>query len=135
MTIPTVNLNFFSDPVPFYCPACGRKIYADEALQQPCQHVVFTGESLTGNWSWHTVPLNKRFKENMQRRYTESAAAQTYPSFTNYLANLHIDTAVAIACEIMISSSAFLLSITTSDRGCGGMCHGTLYLIIDFDPA
>ncbi|MCW8858388.1 MAG: hypothetical protein OQK50_03445 [Deltaproteobacteria bacterium] len=66
--------------------------------------------------------------------YSEASNKGFYGTFEEYYATLTSTKATELAAAAVTSKSAFLLSITTSDVGCGGTHNGTAYALIDFLP-
>lgn len=131
MSLPTVALDFYAEPAPLFCPACGRQVFSAGKIAG-CPHLIFSAQSLPKSWLWHNHPAEKNFFALLTERY--QSTANGFPRFEDFLAGMHIDSVVQAACDSYSSKSAFLLELTTSDRGCGGMCQGTLYALFDFQP-
>ena len=132
MSLQTITLDFYSDPASVFCPVCGIQIFSTGSFLSNCPHLIFSAQSLPKSWCWHNRPAEKSFLTRLADNY--QSAANRYPCFEDYLANIHIDSVVRTASDSYSAGSAFLLKLTTSDRGCGGMCQGTLYALFDFQP-
>ena len=134
MAIASISLDFCSEPLDFHCPVCGRTILTGGVSSGSCPHLLFFADSMSDSWTWSQAAYAEAFADKLQERY-EQARAQGYAgSFSEHLSTLHVDRAARLAAELVSSQSAFLLSISTSDIGCGGMHNGTLHAIFDFRP-
>ncbi len=134
MPIPIINLDFCSEPVNLHCPVCGQLIFALGVHQQSCHHVIFLGDSASGSWAWQQEQYAQEFNLVLQQKYAEACKKGFYGSLDDYIATVRADKAAAIAAETTSSKSALMLSISTSDIGCGGMHNGTIHAIFDYLP-
>ena len=134
MPIPIVNLDFCSEPVNLHCPVCGELIFALGVHQKSCHHVICLGNSATGSWSWQQEQYAQEFNLVLQQKYEEACKNGFYGSLDDYIVTVRADKSAAIAADNISSKSAFMLSISTSDIGCGGMHNGTIHAIFDYLP-
>jgi len=134
MSIPIISLDFFADPVPIHCPACGLPLYNKGEFLPGCRHLIFSAQTLPKNWMWFDRDAEARCLESLRNK-NQKTAQQIGSSTEELFARTHIDSMVTAAREAVGSRSAFMLNLTTSDRGCGGMCQGSIYVIIDFNPS
>ncbi len=134
MPIPIVHLDFCSEPVNLHCPVCGQLIFALGVHPKSCDHVIFLGDSATGNWSWQQEQYVQEFNLVVQQKYAEACKNGFYGSLNDYNATIKADKAATIAADIIARKTAFMLSVSTSDIGCGGMYNGTIYAIFDYLP-
>ena len=134
MPIPIINLDFCSEPVDLHCPVCGQLIFALGIHQQNCHHVIFLGDSATGNWSWQQEQYAHEFKQVVQQKYEETCKNGFYGSLDDYIATIKADKSAEIAAVTLSRKSVFMFSIATSDIGCGGMHNGTIHAIFDYLP-
>jgi len=134
MPIPTINLDFCSEPVNLHCPVCGQLVFALGIQQKSCSHLLFLGDSATGSWSWQQGQYLHEFDLVIQKKYEESRNNGFYGSLEDYIATIKADSAATIAATILSRKSAFMFSISTSDIGCGGMHNGTIHAIFDYLP-
>ncbi|MCD6580545.1 MAG: hypothetical protein J7K90_01985 [Desulfuromusa sp.] len=134
MPIPIVNLDFCSEPVNLYCPVCGQLIFSLGIHQESCDHVIFLGDSATGNWSWQQEQYVQEFNLVVQQKYAEACNNGFYGSLNDYNTTIKADKAATIAVDTITRKTAFMLSVSTSDIGCGGMYNGTIYAIFDYLP-
>ncbi len=134
MPIPTVPLDFCSEPVNLHCPVCGQLIFTLGIQQSSCRHVIFLGDSATGSWSWQQGNYTQEFDFLMRQRYEEACNNGFFGSLEEYIATVKAAKSTAIAAEMISRKSVFMLSISTSDIGCGGMYNGTIYAIFDYLP-
>ncbi|MEA3545694.1 MAG: hypothetical protein U9R69_10830 [Thermodesulfobacteriota bacterium] len=134
MPIPIVSLDFCSEPVNLHCPVCGQLIFALGIHQDSCRHLIFLGDSASGSWSWQQEHYTQGFNLKLQQNYEEIRKNGFYGSREDYIATIRTDKAAIIAAETVSRKSAFMLSISTSDIGCGGMHNGTIYALFDYLP-
>ena len=134
MSIPIVALDFCSEPIDLYCPVCGQIIFALGVYQQSCHHVIFLGNSAAKSWSWQQQSYVQIFNRVLQQKHQEACKNGFYDSLDSYITTVKVDTVAVIAAESMTRKSAFMVSISTSDIGCGGMYNGTIYAIFDYLP-
>jgi hypothetical protein len=132
MSIATINLDFCSEPVDLYCPVCGQLIFASGVQQKKCSHLLFCGDSATGIWSWQQEKYTQEFNQILQQKFAEAGKNGFFGSLDDYINSVRVDKCATIAAEIISQKSAFMLSISTSDIGCGGMHNGTIYAIFDY---
>ena len=134
MPIPVVILDFCSEPVNLHCPVCGQLIFALGVHQESCDHVIFWGDSATGNWSWQQEHYVHEFNLVVQQKYAEACKNGFYGSLDDYIGTIKADKAATIAADTLSRKSALMFSISTSDIGCGGMYNGTIHAIFDYLP-
>ncbi len=134
MPIPTINLDFCSEPVNLHCPICGQLVFALGVQQKSCSHVLFLGDSATGSWSWLQGQYIHEFDLVVQKKYEKSCNNGFYGSLEDYIATIRTDKAATMAASILSRKSVFMFSISTSDIGCGGMHNGTIHAIFDYLP-
>ena len=132
MPIPTINLDFCSEPVDLHCPVCGEIIFALGVQQKSCPHLIFLGDTASGNWSWLQQQYLQEFRQRLQEYYEEAVKNGFYGSLEEYSATLKVDRCATLAAAVISRKSAFMLAISTSDIGCGGMYNGTIYGAFDF---
>ncbi len=132
MPIPTVHLDFCSEPVDLHCPVCGQIIFLSGVQQGRCSHLVFWGDSAAKRWSWEQEQYLQEFNQILQKQYSEACQNGFFGSLDDYINSVRVDKCVTIAAEMISRKSAFMLSISTSDIGCGGMHNGTIYAIFDY---
>ena len=132
MSIPIINLDFCGEPANLHCPVCGEVIFSLGVQQKTCPHLIFLGDSASGNWSWPQHQYLQEFKERLQKNYEEAGKNGFYGSPEEYIATLKADKCATIAATVISRKSAFMLAISTSDIGCGGMYNGTIYGAFDF---
>ena len=132
MPIPTINLDFCSEPVNLHCPVCGQLVFALGIQQKSCSHLLFLGDSATGSWSWQQGQYLHEFDLVVREKYEELCNNGFYSSLEDYIATIRADKAATMAASILSRKSAFMFSISTSDIGCGGMYNGTIYAIFDY---
>lgn len=132
MPIATINLDFCSEPVDLHCPVCGQRIFALGVQQKKCSHLLFYGDSATGIWSWQHEKYAQDFNRILEQKYAEACQNGFCGSLDDYSNSVRVDKCATIAAEIISQKSAFMLSISTSDIGCGGMHNGTIYAIFDY---
>lgn len=134
MSIPAINLDFCSEPVNLHCPICGQIIFALGIQQKSCSHLLFLGDSACESWAWQPGHYAQKFERRLQQEYEKASKKGFYGSQENYIATVRANKAATIATEIISKKSAFKLSISTSDIGCGGMHNGTIHAIFDYLP-
>ncbi|RLB74072.1 MAG: hypothetical protein DRH06_10100 [Deltaproteobacteria bacterium] len=134
MPIPTINLDFCSEPVNLHCPVCGQLIFTLGVQQESCPHVIFLADSASGNWSWQQKQYLQEFQLRLQQNYEEACKNGFYDSLEEYIMTVKVDKCATIASAVISRKSAFMLSVSTSDIGCGGMHNGTIYGAFDFLP-
>ncbi len=134
MSIPTTTLEFCSEPVDLHCPVCGQIIFQQGTLQQCCEHVIFVADSAAQNWSWQQLQFTPAFDKEIDKKYAESVVNGFYGAKKDYLETINADTAATIAATIISRKTVIMLSISTTDIGCGGMFNGTIYAIFDYLP-
>ena len=100
--------------------------------QKSCPHVIFLGDSATGEWSWQQKQYLPEFRKILQENYEEAGRNGFFGSVEEYTATIKVEKCATIAATMISSKSAFMLSIATSDIGCGGMYNGTIYGVFDF---
>ncbi len=132
MPIPITHLDFCGEPVNLHCPICGEMIFSLGVPQKSCPHVIFLGDSATGEWSWQQKQYLPEFRKILQENYEEAANNGFYGSLDEYITMTKVDKYATIAATMISSKSAFMFSIATSDIGCGGMYNGTIYGAFDF---
>jgi hypothetical protein len=132
MAVPIINLDFCGEPVNLHCPVCGERIFSSGVQQKSCPHVIFLGDSASGNWSWPQQQYLLKFKQQLQKNYEEAGENGFYGSLEEYTATLKVDRCATIAAAVISGKSVLMLSISTSDIGCGGMYNGTIYGAFDF---
>ncbi len=132
MPIPITQLDFCGEPVDLHCPVCGEQLFALGVRQNSCPHVIFLGDSASGNWSWQQQQYLQEFKQQMEINYSEAIKNGFYGTLEEYIETVKIETLAAIAATIISRKSAFMIAISTSDIGCGGMYNGTIYAAFDF---
>ncbi|MCK4536536.1 MAG: hypothetical protein KAT93_05955 [Desulfuromonadales bacterium] len=132
MAIPQINLDYFGEPARLHCPVCGQGVYAEGGSTVLCQHVVFAGETIGGQQEWRNAVLEAKFMQAMQQKYVATGRHVFYDSLNAWLDSLGVDIIARNAAELLTGKSVFMLSITTADKGCGGMCNGTIYAIFDY---
>ncbi len=135
MTISGTALNFCSEPVDLFCPVCGEQIFSHGIQKKICCHVVFTADSAANNWTWHQQQYAQRFYIEVETKYSTACKNGFYGDLETYSATLRPDTAATLAAKAITQKSAFMVSISTADIGCGGMHNGTIYAIFDYLPA
>jgi hypothetical protein len=132
MAIQTICLEFCSEPVDLYCPVCGQTLFTAGLQQDTCPHVIFISDSATDNWAWlqeQYIPASNR---HFQQKYADACKNGYFGTFEEYLGTIRADQAAAAAATIVSRKSAFCLSVSTSDIGCGGMYNGTIQVIFDY---
>lgn len=134
MPISTTNLEFCSEPVNLHCPVCGQIVFQQGTLQQCCEHVIFVADSAGQNWSWKQLHFTPAFDKEIDNKYEISVKNGFYGTKKDYMDTITADTAATIAATIISRKSAIMLSIATTDIGCGGMYNGTIYAIFDYLP-
>ncbi len=134
MPIPTVNLDFCSEPVDLHCPVCGQAIFTLGGPQVSCHHLIFLGDSASGRWSWQQNHDNQAFNRVLQQGHENACKNGFYGARDDYVATIKADKAAGIAVDVISRKSAFMFSISTSDIGCGGMHNGTIHAIFDYLP-
>ena len=134
MAIPVINLSFCSEPVNLHCPCCGQLIFLLGALQPGCNHLIFSADSVSNNWTWYPTHAAKPFDSALEQRYKKACINGFYGSQSDYYNSIKADTVAAIALTAYISNSAIMFSVATSDKGCGGMHNGTIHALFDFVP-
>jgi hypothetical protein len=132
MPVPTVVLDFCSEPVNLHCPVCGQLIFALGVQQKGCPHLLFLADSATDTWSWQQEKYAQEFNLILQQKFSEACKNGFYGSQDDYIATVRADKCAVIATEMISRKSAFMLSISTSDIGCGGMHNGTIYAVFDY---
>ncbi len=132
MPIPITHLDFCGEPVNLHCPICGEMIFSLGVPQKSCPHVIFLGDSATGEWSWQQKQYLPEFRQIVQKNYEEAGQNGFCGSLEEYTAALKVEKCATIAATMISSKSAFMFSIATSDIGCGGMYNGTIYGAFDF---
>lgn len=132
MTIPITNLDFCSEPVNLHCPVCGKMIFSSGVQQKSCPHVIFLGDSARGSWSWPQQQYLQEFRQRLQENYEEASKNGFYGTLEEYTETLKVAKCATIAAAVISRKSAVMLSISTSDIGCGGMYNGTIYAAFDF---
>jgi len=134
MAIPMTTLNFCGEPVNLYCPVCGEIIFTSGVQQKSCSHLIFLGDSASGNWSWPQQQYRPAFEQRLRDDYKEAEKNGFYGSLDEYIATVKVDKCATIAATLISRKSACIFSISTSDIGCGGMYNGTIYAAFDFLP-
>ncbi|MCK5826743.1 MAG: hypothetical protein KAG93_06885 [Desulfuromusa sp.] len=132
MPIPIINLDFCGEPADLHCPVCGEMIFSSGVQQESCPHVIFLGDSARGNWSWPQQQYLQEFRRQLQQNYEEASKNGFYRTLEEYTETLKVDKCATIAATVISRKSAIMLSISTSDIGCGGMYNGTIYGAFDF---
>ncbi|WP_321367719.1 hypothetical protein [uncultured Desulfuromusa sp.] len=132
MSIPIIALDFCSEPADLYCPVCGRLIFALGEQQNICPHLLFWGDSATHSYAWQQDKYAQEFKQVLFQHYEDACRKGFYGSLEAYISSVRVDKCVLIASELISEKSAFMFSISTSDIGCGGMHHGTIYAIFAY---
>ncbi|MFK5927416.1 MAG: hypothetical protein QM483_12345 [Desulfuromusa sp.] len=132
MPIPAINLDFCSEPVDLHCPVCGQLIFALGVQQKSCPHLLFLGDSATENWSWQQEKYAHEFNLILQKKFAEACKNGFYGSLDDYMTTVRAAKGATIAADVISRKSAFMISISTSDIGCGGMHNGTIYAIFDY---
>ena len=132
MPIPITHLDFCGDPVNLHCPICGEMIFSLGIPQKSCPHVIFLGDSATGEWSWQQEQYLPEFRKTVQESYEKAGKNGFFGSLEEYTATIKVDKCATIAAAVISEKSAFMLAISTSDIGCGGMYNGTIYGAFDF---
>lgn len=135
MSIPTVTLDFCSEPVNLHCPVCGQAIFTSGIQQSCCRHVIFLGDSASASWSWLQHDYRQEFNRRIQKKHEEISNNGFHGSLEDYIATMNVTTVAATAADSISRKSAFIISLSTSDIGCGGMYNGTIYAIFDYLPA
>ncbi len=134
MTIPITQLDYCGEPADLYCPVCGEMIFVSGVQQKSCPHLIFWGDSASGNWSWQQQQSLSEFKRQLQESYEGAVKNGFYGSAEEYMATIKVEKCATMAATIISGKSAFMLAISTSDIGCGGMYNGTIYGAFDFLP-
>ena len=134
MSIPITQLDFCGEPVDLYCPVCGERLFSLGVPQKSCPHVIFLGDSASGNWSWEQQQYRQEFNQQIEKNYEEAGQNGFYGTPEEYIKTIKVDTIAAIAAMMISRKSACMLAISTSDIGCGGMYNGTIYAAFDFLP-
>ena len=132
MSVSTAKLEFCSEPVDLHCPVCGQIIFHRGVLEHCCEHVIFVADSASGNWSWQQQQFTVNFDRAIEEKYSLAVLNGFYDSKSDYIEGLKADTVATLAAATISRKSAILLSIATSDIGCGGTFNGTIYAIFDF---
>jgi len=135
MTIPITALDFCSEPVNMHCPVCGVLIFSLGRQTNSCHHLIFTADSADENWIWQQQQSAQKFYSALEEKYIAACKNGFYADFDTYITTIRADVAASIAAEALIQKSAFMISISTSDIGCGGMHNGTIHAIFDYQPA
>lgn len=132
MPLPTIHLDFCSEPVDLHCPVCGQIIFSSGVQKGSCSHLIFLGDSAAESWSWEQEQYTQEFNQILQKQYSEACKNGFFGSWDDYIDAARVDKCATIAAEMISRKSAFMLSISTSDIGCGGMLNGTIYAIFDY---
>ncbi len=132
MPIPTVNLDFCSEPSDLYCPVCGQMTFTLGVQQESCHHLIFWGNSVDGSWAWLQEQYHHEFNLALQKEYLDVKCNGFYGSFDDFRETLQTDKVAAIAAGSISKKSVFMLAVSTSDIGCGGMYNGTIHAIFDY---
>ncbi len=134
MTISVTALNFCSEPVDLFCPVCGEQIFSRGRQQQICPHVIFTADSAAESWTWHQRQYAQNFYLEVEAKYATACKNGFYGDLETYVTTIRADAAATLAAKAITRKSAFMVSISTSDIGCGGMHNGTIHAIFDYLP-
>jgi len=132
MTIPTTALDFCSEPVDVFCPICGKQIFVSGQQKNSCHHTLFVADSAAKMWSWYQNYPTQQFQTAVEDKFSKACDNGFYGDLKSYTATIPPNTAAELAAETLSNKSAFMLSITTSDIGCGGMYNGTIHVIFDY---
>ncbi len=134
MAIPIITLDFCSEPVDLHCPVCGQQILILGVQKNSCPHLIFLGDSASESWSWQSGRYVQEFDLILQQSYEDASKKGFYGSLDDYIKTTRADKSATIAAKLISRKSAFMLSISTSDIGCGGMHNGTIHAIFDYLP-
>ena len=134
MTVQSIDLDFCSEPVDLFCPVCGEQLFTRGTYCHSCPHLLFWGDSSSGQWSWTQDEYLPVFNRAVDRLYDEACSKGFHGSSAAYRASLKITKAAAVAAEVVARPSAFLMTVSTSDIGCGGMHNGSLFALFDYHP-
>lgn len=134
MPIPAINLDFCSEPVNLHCPVCGQIIFSLGVQQKSCPHLLFLGDSASESWLWQPGHYAQEFERRLRQEYEKASKKGFYGSQEDYIDTIRADKAASIATNIISRKSVFMLSISTSDVGCGGMHNGTIHALFDYLP-
>lgn len=132
MPLQRINLDYFGEMARLHCPVCGHAVYHGELADGFCSHLIFAGDTLSGKAIWLQEDIEDRFKIEAQRLYETTGRHLFYDTLDVWLRTLGVDKIADETAALLNTRSAFMLTITTSDKGCGGMCNGTILAIFDF---
>ncbi len=135
MAIATIQLDFCGEPVDLHCPVCGEQIFFRGVRQGCCCHLLFSADSATEKWEWHHRQAADSFERLLEEKYAAACHNGFYGDLAAYRESLRADRAAALAAASLQQKSAVLISLSTSDIGCGGMHNGTIHAIFDYLPA
>lgn len=134
MTMERIELDFPGEPPDLFCPVCGRKLFSFGCRQESCDHLLFWASSDGNRWGWLRETEEQRFEQLIGERY-QDACTRGYPgSREEFDRRLSLAAIMETAARTVQRKSVFLLSLSTSDIGCGGMHNGTICALIDFQP-
>lgn len=130
-----IDLDFCSEPVDLFCPVCGVQLFSRGNRSNSCRHLLFWGDSASGQWTWVQETYLPAFNQVVEQLYAEACGKGFHDSQAVYRAAIKSAKAATIAAEVVTHPSAFMICISTSDIGCGGMHNGTFYALFDYNPA
>lgn len=136
MAIPMVKLEYQGDPPSFCCPVCGQKIFTEDAEGGLCNHVVFAGETFTGEWLWNNSEWENGFNQAAEKALEELKTQDDFDfedyTVEDFFFDEGIEKVAEIAAGAFQSESAFLLSVQSSSIGACGPSGGGFFVIIDY---
>jgi hypothetical protein len=135
MSFRTLELDFCSEPVDLYCPACGECLFVGGIKHADCPHLLFWGDSASGCWAWVDKTFAPAFNRSVEKLYHEAVGKGFYGTLENFRAGIKSAKAAALAADAANGKALFMFRLSTSDIGCGGMHNGTLYALFDYAPA
>ena len=133
MSIARLSLDFCSEPIDLYCPVCGQFVARQGVYENGCSHLLFFSDS-SHHCRWTQAAHRELFDNLLQQEYARYCERGFAGTLGDYRRTLPVERIVQLAAGLVSSSSAFLLSLSTSDIGCGGMYNGSLHAIFDFRP-
>ncbi len=127
-----VNLDWYGDPAPFYCPVCGKVIFDEGSDGVFCEHVIFAFlpeyEGLDPVPDHILKAAREQAKEKFIAKYKEELGSDM-----DYLSELDFDDLVELLSNAIESPSTFMMTLTTSGFACGP-CSTTVIVAVDFNP-
>ena len=134
MSIEFITLDFSSEPVDLFCPVCGVQVFTHGAALNICHHVIFSADSETESWTWHQKQYAQDFYSAIDEKYATACKNGFFADLETYINSIRANVAASLAAATISRKSAVMISISTSDIGCGGMHNGTIHALFDYLP-